>query len=132
MADLNSCSFTGRLGRDVETRQTQGGGPVSGFPLAVGRKTKNGDETLWIRCSVFGKRGEIASQYLSKGSQVAVTGRLVVRDYKDRDGVDRQSIELVVGDFTMLGSPKDSPRNTQTQTQSEDAPAPDFDDDIPF
>lgn len=127
--DLNSCSFTGRLGSDPQSRETQGGW-VTNFSIAVGRKTKQGDITLWLRCSCFGKSAEIARQYLRKGQQVAVNGRLNCQEY-EKDGQRRQSLELLLSDFTMIGGRAEE-RNGGAAPPPESAYPADYDDEIPF
>lgn len=132
MADINTCTFTGRLGRDPETRATQSGS-VASFSIAVGRKTKNGDETLWLRCSAFGRNADIASQWLKKGSLVGVSGRLSVSEFQNRDGITKQSVELTVNELNMLGGKQDTNSGYEPQASKEKpAEKPEFDDDIPF
>lgn len=108
----------GRLGRDPEMRYLPNGDPVTSFSIATDRawNDKNGQkqkETTWFRCSVFGKRAEIANQYLSKGKLVMVEGRLSSdaktggpRTYTRQDGTVAASFEIVVENFTFL-SPRE-------------------------
>jgi len=113
--DLNSCSFIGRLGRDVESRYMPNGDAVASFSLAVGStwKDKQGnkqDSTEWVNVTAFGKLGEICGQYLKKGSQVYVSGRMKTEKY-EKDGIDRYSTKIIASNIQMLGS-KDKPESS--------------------
>ncbi len=105
---VNKVILVGRLGRDPETRFTSGGQAVANFSLATDSsyKDKNGERqkrTEWHKLVVWGKQAEIAQQYLKKGSQVYVEGRLQTREWQDKEGQKRQTTEIVVTDFRMLG-----------------------------
>ncbi len=98
----------GNLGRDPEMRYTQGGQAVTNFTVAVNRNRRDQggtttEETEWFRVVAFDKLGEIADQYLRKGGQVFVEGRLQSRTYQDREGVERTAVEVVAGDLVLLG-----------------------------
>lgn len=111
-------TVVGRLGRDPEMRYMPNGDPVTSFNIATDRawNDKNGQkqkETTWFRCSVFGKRAEVANQYLSKGKMVLVEGRLRVdpktggpTTFTRQDGTVGASFEIVVENFTFL-SPRE-------------------------
>jgi single-strand DNA-binding protein len=131
--DLNQCSFIGRLGRDPEMRHTGAGDAVTSFSLACGWKTKDKEGTEWVNIVTFGKLAEICDEYLKKGSQVFVQGRMRTRDY-EKDGVKRYVTEIVAETMQMLGSKPDSDGN-RSQSRSSGRPAPSFsdmDDAIPF
>ena len=92
--DLNSCSFTGRLGKDPELRSV-GEKQVCGFSIAVsGYK----ESTLWLRINVWGKAAENCERFLSKGKRVAVTGEISTREY-EAGGEKRTSVELTAASF---------------------------------
>lgn len=135
--DLNQCNFIGRLGRDPETRYMASGDAVCNFPLAVGWKGKDKEGTEWVRCVAFGRLGEIAAQYLHKGKQCFVSGRMTTRKWTDKDGNDRYTTEIHVDRLQLLGGKSDGedrPQRTE-QRQERKPAAPDFDDiddDIPF
>lgn len=141
--DLNQCSFIGRLGRDPETRYMPSGKAVANFSIAVGSSWKDkqtGDkkeQTEWVNIVAFDKLGEICAQYLRKGSQVFIQGAFKTRKWKDKEGKDRYSTEIVANQMQMLGGKRDGeePRReakpAATEERSE-APADDFSDDIPF
>lgn len=151
MASLNKCCFIGNLGKEPTIRYMPSGDPVANFSVACSDtfKDKNGqkqERTEWVNIVMFGKLAEIAGEYLQKGSQVYVEGRMQTRDW-DKDGVKHYRTEVVADKMVMLGSPNrgdgrghsdDDRRAPQQQRQ----PAPetagggsgfeDMEDDIPF
>ena len=146
---MNVYSITGRLGRDCEQRFTQGGMAICSFTVAVDYGYGDNKGTNWIRASLFGKRAEGGlPQYLKKGAQVAITGELKVREYDDKDGVKRTSVEVSVDKLDLIGgrdgggqSGGGYQQGGQQQAPSKNsdpfADQPDFnsvpvDDDIPF
>lgn len=105
---VNRALLVGRLGRDPETRYTSGGQAVCNFTLATDEtyKDRNGERqkrTEWHRIVVWGKQAEIAQQYLHKGSLVFVEGRIQTRQWDDREGQKRTTVEIVANNFRMLG-----------------------------
>jgi single-strand DNA-binding protein len=110
---VNKAILVGRLGRDPEVRQTAGGSGVANFSLATDEsfKDKNGEKqkrTEWHNIVVFGKQAEIAGQYLKKGSLVFVDGKIQSRKWKDREGAERTTFEIVANSFRMLGDKPNS------------------------
>jgi single-strand DNA-binding protein len=91
MADLNTLDLTGRLTRDPELRSTPSGQSVCNFRMAVNGVRE--DDTVFIDVDVWGAGAEAAATYLGKGSRVAVSGRLGVRDWTSQDGEPRRSVE---------------------------------------
>ena len=143
MAINNHCSFIGRLGKDPETRYTQSGDAVCNFSVAVDEsyKSKDGqkvDKTEWINCVAWRKLGEICGQYLTKGSLVAVSGKMQTRKWQDKDGQDRYTTEILLDEMRMLGSKGDGVAITSSSTaaappkQPATASQPPVEDDIPF
>ena len=135
---MNSWNFTCNLGRDCDTRYTQSGDAVVSF--SVGVKAGFGDKatTTWANCSMFGKRGEAVSAYLKKGTLVGIVGEVNLREYQDKEGQKRYSLDVRVNDLTLLGgksdrggSAPDNPQPRNAQGAQKDAFA-DMDDDIPF
>ena len=137
--DLNQCNFIGRLGADPETRYMPNGDGVCSFRIAVGWKTKEKEGAEWVSITAFGKLSEICAQYLTKGSQVFVSGRMKTDEY-EKDGIKRYSTKIVADRMQMLGGksdrsesapsqPKQAPRNAQG---SQGGGMGDMDDDIPF
>jgi single-strand DNA-binding protein len=109
MAGINKVILIGNLGRDPELRYTQGGTAVATLNLATTRSyTKQGsnervEETEWHRVVVWGKTAEFCNQYLTKGRQVYVEGRLQTRNYEDKEGIKRYSTEVVAETVQFLG-----------------------------
>jgi single-strand DNA-binding protein len=106
---VNKAILVGRLGRDPETRYTSGGQAVCNFTLATDEtyKDRAGERqkrTEWHKIVVWGKQAEIAQQYLRKGSLVFVEGRIQSRQWDDREGQKRTTVEIVANNFRMLGS----------------------------
>jgi single-strand DNA-binding protein len=97
-------TLIGNLGRDPEMRFTPDGRALANTSIAVTRKTKTGEETDWYRVTFGGKLGEIAGEYLKKGRQVYVEGRLKLNKYTDRDGVERHSLDVDATEMQMLGT----------------------------
>lgn len=113
---MNVYTFTGRLARDCETRFTQGGMAICSFTVAVDYGFGDNKGTNWIRCSLFGKRAEgRLPQYLVKGTQVAVSGELRVRDYTDNEGNKRTSVDASVNNLDLIGGRQDSAGGGQQQ-----------------
>lgn len=107
--DLNKVMITGRLGADPEMRFTPQGSPVTTFNVASGRTWRSADgtqhdDTEWFRVVAWDKLAEICNQYLTKGARVYVEGRLQTRKYQDREGVNRQSTEVIATDMIILSS----------------------------
>ena len=105
---VNRAILVGRLGRDPETRYTSGGQAVCNFTLATDEtyRDRNGERqkrTEWHRIVVWGKQAEIAQQYLRKGSLIFVEGRIQTRQWDDREGQKRTTVEIVASNFRMLG-----------------------------
>ena len=106
---INKVILIGNLGRDPEIRSTTSGMPVANLSIATNRKWKDRDgnpqeQTEWHRVVVFGRQAEIAGQYLSRGRQIYLEGRLQTRSWEDRQsGETKYSTEVVCENFQMLG-----------------------------
>jgi single-strand DNA-binding protein len=144
---INKVILIGNLGKDPETRYMPSGGAVTNVTLATSEnwKDKNTGEqqerTEWHRVVFFNRLGEIAGEYLKKGSKVYVEGSLRTRKWQGQDGQDRYTTEIVASEMQMLDSRGGSAAFDAPQSQSASMPrqsAPtsvpdnDFDDDIPF
>ncbi len=153
MASVNKAIIIGNLGKDPEMRYMPSGDAICNFSIATtdSWKDKSGEKqekTEWHRISMFGKLAEIAGEYLKKGSQVYVEGRLQTRKWQDKDGHERYTTEIVADRMQMLGSKSGGGSNFEVvdnSTASVPASAPaakkpapakggfdDLDDDIPF
>ncbi len=129
---VNKVILIGRLGADPEVRYTADGQPVASFRIATsGRWTdKNGNKqerTEWHRIVAFGKLAETCGEYLSKGRQVYIEGRLQTRSYEDREGVKRYVTEIVAQSMQMLG-----PRPDGAGARAMDSDEPPPDEELPF
>jgi len=132
MAGVNKAILVGRLGRDPETKFTGTGTAVANFNMAtsVSFTDKNGEKTEkteWHRVVAFGKLGEVCGEYLKKGSQVYIEGRLQTREWEDKDGNKKRTTEIVAGTMQMLGSKSEGQRE---ETPMGNEPA--TEDDVPF
>jgi single-strand DNA-binding protein len=108
MASLNQVQLIGHLGRDPEVRYLPSGQAVASVSLATSSKYKDRqgnvvEDTQWHRITFYDKLAEIAGEYLQKGSLVFVQGRLKYGKYTDKDGVEKNSADIVAGQMTMLG-----------------------------
>ncbi|MBI3933078.1 MAG: single-stranded DNA-binding protein [Acidobacteria bacterium] len=152
---VNKVILVGNLGRDPELSYLPSGQSVAKFSLATSRsyKDKNGEmkeETEWHNIVAWGKLGEICAQYLSKGRQAYIEGRIQSRTWEGKDGNKRTSVDIVASDVQMLGGRPEggaagAPRTSSSQRSStpssepaseesfdQSPPAGITDDDIPF
>ena len=163
MAPVNKVILIGNLGRDPETRYLPNGDAITSISVATTEtwKDKNGDKqekTEWHRVSLFRRLGEIAGEYLKKGSQVYIEGRIEYREY-EKDGQKRYSTDIIASEMKMLGSRQGSGEPMDRDSGTDERPSrgaggggatrsggggsgsgaggskkkvDDFDDDIPF
>ena len=108
MGSLNKCMFIGNLGRDAELRYTQGGSPVATLNLACTETWKDKSDqrqerTEWVRVVLWGKSAESLSEYLVKGKQIYIEGRLQTRQWNDKDGNKRYTTEIRGDRVVLLG-----------------------------
>jgi single-strand DNA-binding protein len=144
MASFNKITIVGYLGRDPELRYTADGTPVCNFSVATTerRKGKSGDMqeiTTWFRVNLWRRQAEVANQYLTKGRQVYIEGRLTQNEYQDRDGNTRTSLEVQATDIQFIGSRSDDPSSdmrreppARASRPPDEGPPPVTDDDVPF
>lgn len=110
MASLSKAVLIGNVGGDPEMRYTPNGKPVTSFSMATNRRytTSAGEtkeETDWFRITVWGKLAEICNQYVAKGKQIYVEGRLHARKWEGQDGQVRTSLEVTADQVLLLGKP---------------------------
>lgn len=155
---INKVILVGNLGADPETRYTAGGSAVTNIRLATTdswRDRQSGEQqerTEWHRVVFFARLAEVAAEYLRKGSQVYVEGRIQTRKWQGQDGQDRYTTEIVANEMQMLGgrggggggggasgdwqgstqSGGGGSRGGSAPQSAPEPPADDFDDDIPF
>jgi single-strand DNA-binding protein len=115
---LNKVMVIGRLGRDPEMRYTPSGRPVTTFSVATSRSWNTSDgerrtETEWFNVVAWGNLAEICKQYLSKGQQVYVEGRLQTRYWDDSEGNKHSSTEIVANEMIMLGDRRENNQNME-------------------
>ena len=143
---VNRVTLVGNLGNDPETKYTQGGMAITTLSVATTsvRKDKDGqqiEKTEWHRVKLFGKLGEIAGEYLRKGSQCYIEGRIEYGSY-DKDGVKVYTTDIIADELQMLGGKSEggggssgsrggAPQRESRQTATT-VPPDDFADDIPF
>lgn len=147
-SDLNQCNFIGRVGRDPETKYMPNGDAVCSFSIAVGESWKDKssgekkESVEWVRCVAWRKLGEICGEYLKKGQQAFISGKMKTRKWQ-KDGQDHYSTEIIVEQMQMIGGKRegggppphgeeDAPRTGKTAERTTQSAPPDMDDDIPF
>ena len=142
MSGINKAILIGRLGSDPEIRYTPSGVAVANFSIATSEEWKDKDtgekqeRTEWHRIVVWRRLAEICGEYLSKGRQVYIEGRIQTRSWEDRDGNKRYTTEIIANDVQFLGT-RDMPEGGRPQGgmgggfQGAPGPGPE-DDDIPF
>jgi single-strand DNA-binding protein len=113
--------IAGNLGGNAELRQTKDGQSVCSFSVASSTKVKGNKVTTWVRCSMWGKRGESLSQFLNKGTQVAVVGELTMRTY-EQGGETKTSLECRVDDVALMGGKNDSGERKQERVEESETP----------
>ena len=142
---VNKVILLGRVGADPEVKYMPSGNAVLNLSIATNRKFKNQetgsyeDKTEWHRVVFFNKPAETIGQYIKKGQQLYVEGRLQTRKWQDKNGVEKYSTDIISDNFTFIGSKSDTADNNQFENQSsknsndfnQDVPAQQ-DDDIPF
>ena len=140
---INKVIIVGNLGADPETRYMPSGSAVTNLSVATSETWKDKqtgeqkERTEWHKVAMFNRLAEIAAEYLRKGSQVYIEGKLRTRKWQDRDGNDRWTTEIVADEMQMLGgrggggsAPMSSDRGSSGGPP--DGPPDDFEDDIPF
>ncbi|KAA3647937.1 MAG: single-stranded DNA-binding protein [Chloroflexi bacterium] len=132
---LNKVMVIGHLGRDPEMRYTPSGRPVTTFSVATSRSwtTSDGDrrsETEWFNIVAWGSLAEICKQYLNKGKQVYVEGRLQTRRWEDEEGNKRSTVEVVAREMIMLGDRRKD--DAEDNSQDQDTDSQEEEDEFPF
>jgi len=137
MSAENNWNAIGRVGRDCELRYTDKGDPIGSWSLAVKYGFGESAKTQWVNCSLFGKRAESLKQYIIKGSQMAIQGEIFVREWTNKEGVNKANLEIRVVDIALLGGAKSDGQaagnsaGSMTSTPSSN-PMDGLEDDIPF
>ena len=128
---MNVWHAIGNLASDPELRSIPSGTQVCNFTVAVNRKYKGKDETIFMPCEAWGKKGEVIHKYFEKGKPIAITGELR-QEYWESDGVRRTRIKTTVNDFYFLPKNGGSSSSKATQTNNDTNMVASSDDEIPF
>ena len=142
---INKVILVGTLGADPKTSAMPSGSSVTNVSIATNESWKDKetgeqqDRTEWHRIAFFNRLAEIAAEYLKKGSQIYIEGKLRTRKWQDKDGNDRWTTEIIANELQMLGgrsaSIGDVPEEQTNQSEENSSPSSsseDFNDDIPF
>ena len=118
---MNSITITGNLGKDAEMRALNDGTPVLSFSVADNQgKDKS---SIWWNCSLFGKRAESLHQYLTKGQQVTVIGNVSEREFTDKEGNKRKSMDVRVNDIALQGGKREEREAPRQRGENDSYPA---------
>ena len=141
---INKVFILGRLGKDPEMRYAPSGTAIATFSVATNSRQKQDDEwvdkTEWHNILVFGKNAEFSGEYLKKGQQVFIEGRLQTSSWEDQQGQKKYRTEIVVSEIQMIGSKNDNPTGSDLSEETVTAkveetpptPAAEEEDDLPF
>jgi single-strand DNA-binding protein len=142
MAGLNKVILIGNLGKDPEIRYTPSGLAVANFSLATSetwvKEGQRESRTEWHRVVAFGKLAEICGEYLSKGKQIYIEGKIRTEEWEDKEGNKRFTTKIIADQMLMMGSRDmaDNQKSSTTSYKKSDIPEPPYpdtqDDDIPF
>jgi single-strand DNA-binding protein len=138
MASVNKVILIGHIGQDPEMRHLANGDTATNISLATSEQWKDKatgeqkEQTEWHRVSFFGKQAEIVCQYLKKGSQIYVEGKIRSKKYTDKSGIERTAFEIISESFKMLGSKSDSGNGKAAKAPAKQQPDDDMNDPIPF
>lgn len=137
---MNFITIAGALGKDAELRFLNDGTPILSFSVADSQGRDK--PTIWWNCSLFGKRAESMQQYLSKGTKVTVCGSVTEREWKDKEGNPRKSMDVRVNEIALQSSRQENAAQQPRESTNARKPAPtqngggtgfdDMDDDVPF
>jgi single-strand DNA-binding protein len=127
---MNVITIAGGLGRDAELKYLNNGDPICNFSVADSQGRDKG--TIWWSCTLFGKRGESLAQYLTKGQSVTVVGTVTEREWQDKEGAKRKSMDVRVIEIALQGGRKEAEPQEERRAAPKPAPAQDMDDDVPF
>ena len=141
---VNKVILLGRLGKDPEMRYAPSGTAIATFSVATNSRQKAEgewvDKTEWHNILAFGKNAEFAGEYLNKGKQVFIEGRLQTSNWEDQQGQKRYKTEIIVSEIQMIGSKSDSSGSPAAKgnidepkgEEAQPTPATEEDDDLPF
>ena len=125
---MNSITIAGSLGRDAELKSLNSGDSICNFSIADSQGRDK--PTIWWNCSLFGKRAESLAQYLTKGQAVTVSGSVTEREWTDKDGAKRKSMDVRVNDIALQGGRKEA--EAPASKPAEPQGFADMEEDLPF
>ena len=134
---INKVILVGTCGKDPETRYMPSGGAVTSVSMATSESWKDKqtgekkEATEWHNVTFFNRLGEIAGEYLKKGSQVYIEGKLKTEKYTDKQGVEKYTTKIIASEMQMLGG-RNEPAAAPEPSQPDSSQFDEFDDDIPF
>lgn len=131
MSDLNKCMFIGRLVQNPEVRYSANGDAMCSFTLACNWKTKTKEGAEFVRIVSYKRLAEVVGEYMKKGSQMYVEGRMNTRQY-EKDGQTRYSTEVIADQIQMLGHANGGQDQPKQQKQPQAQSVEDMEDSIPF
>lgn len=138
MRGINKVIIVGNLGQDPKTAYMPSGSAVTNISIATSESWKDKqtgeqkERTEWHKVAMFGRLAEVAAEYLKKGAQVYIEGKLRTRKWQDRDGADRWTTEIIASEMQMLGVSNIQQPAPYHQPSAPQESSDDFDDDIPF
>jgi single-strand DNA-binding protein len=141
MSGVNKVILIGRLGQDPEVKYTPSGDAVANFSMATSEEWKDKqsgekrEQTEWHRIVAWRKLGEVCGEYLKKGRQVYIEGKLQTRSWEDKEGVKRYTTEIVASSVQFLGDKGEGGGRQEQPPAPKSAPEQDYasgDEDIPF
>jgi len=127
---MNSITIAGGLGRDAEIKYLNNGDPICSFSVADSQGRDK--PTIWWNCSLFGKRAEALAQYLTKGQSVTVVGTITEREWQDKEGNKRKSMDVRVSEISLQGGRKEAEPQPERQAAPAPAQANIDEDELPF
>lgn len=130
---MNQLNFVGNIGSDAEVRYTADQKAITSWSVALRSGFGKSEKTNWVRCTMFGERGVKLSEYLKKGTQVAVSGEIHINEFTNKNGEVKTTLECNVSNLTLLGKrelsePKEAAKSNGYQPQ----PIDEIESDIPF
>ena len=114
MSGVNLVILLGNIGKDPELRQTKGGKDVTSFSLATSKKINGEERTTWHRIVAWNKTASVCAEYLSKGSQVHITGEIQNREWEDGEGNKKHTTEIVAHNVTFVGQGQGSSQSSSS------------------
>lgn len=133
MSSVCKVILVGRVGRDPETRYLNNGDAVVNFSLATSTRKKDGvDDTQWHRITAYGKVAEVIGNYVKKGSLIYIEGSLKYGKFRDKEGNEKNTIDIIANQMQMLGNKSDDDRRNHENEEQQNQRRDTDDGDIPF